>query len=117
MAGDNDRPRVGLKSRGIGNKGLEDRSIRDTPAPDESALAQAIVDLRDKYRADIEGLIQLGNRLQKEFQAAGKKLPLVRRTAAKELLRVYRVLQGFESASPRGPGGILMQHTPFGKTP
>jgi len=124
MAGGDDTPKVPPKDRGTGDKGTGDRLTRDAPgrgssapAVNEAAMAQSIVDLRDKYRADVEGLIKLGERLQKEFKAAGKKLPLVRRTAAQELLRVYKALQDFESALPRGPGGVLMQRTPFSKKP
>ena len=66
--------KFGGKERGTGDKGTDSRLVRDPPdrAPDEAAQAQAIVDLRDKYRADPDGLIKLGVRLQKEFRAAGK---------------------------------------------
>jgi hypothetical protein len=116
MAEGDDMARVRPKDRGTGNRGTGNRLTRDTPhgpKVDEAAMSQALVDLRDRYRADVGGLIKLGERLQKEFRAAGKYLSLVRRTAARELLRVYRALQDLESALPRGPGGILMQRIPF----
>lgn len=99
-------------------RGTDRRATRDPPPVDEAARAQAILGLRDKFRADVDGLIKLGRALHKEFVAAGTKLPLLRRTAATELLRVYKALQDFESGNtPRGPGGILMQRTPFKKEP
>ena len=113
MANGKPAPRFGRKERGI-NRPL----TRDPPPVDETARAQAILALRDKFRADVDGLIKHGRALHKEFVAAGTKLPLVRRTAASELLRVYKKLQDFESSNvPRGPGGILMQRTPFKKDP
>ena len=113
MANGKPAQRFGRRERGI------DRWLtRDPPPVDETASAQAVLALRDKFRADVDGLIKHGRALQNEFVAAGTKLPLVRRTAASELLRVHKKLQDFESSNtPRGPGGVLMQRTPFKKDP
>jgi hypothetical protein len=104
-------PAFGRRERGI------DRPLTRDPPVDEAARARAVPALRDKFRADVDGLIKLGGRLHKEFVSAGTKLPLVRRTAATELLRVYKKLKDFESSLPRGPGGILMQKIPFKQQP
>jgi hypothetical protein len=117
MGDGKDGGKFGGKERGTGDKGTDSRLTRDPPtaARTRSRRPRPSWTCATSTGPTSRGSSSSGA-AQKEFKAAGRKLPRPPHRG-QELLRVYKALQDFESALPRGPGGILMQRTPFKPKP
>jgi hypothetical protein len=91
--------------------------VAERAASDDAARAAQIQKFVSAHRNDVAQQIELGQKLQREFERSPQLYPRTRRVAATELLRAYNKLKELEKKALRDKSGRLLTRTALDPAP